>query len=52
MCLKLFTRTIVRLLRKKSNSAVVNSSTWGIIDGEYVIFTEEEREWRRSHGVI
>lgn len=52
MCLKLFTETILRLLKRKSNSAVVNGSTWGIINGEYVIFTEEEREWRRSHGVI
>lgn len=52
MCMKLFTRTILRLFKRKSNGAVVNGSTWGIINGEYVTFTEEEREWRRSHGVL
>ena len=52
MCMKLFTKIILRLFKKKSNSAVVNGSTWGIINGEYVIFTEEQREWRRSHGVF
>lgn len=52
MFMELFARTIVRLLKRKSNSAVVNGSTWGIINGEYVIFTEEQREWRRSHGVF
>lgn len=52
MCLKLFTRNILRFLKKKSNGTVVSGSTWGIINGEYVIFTEEEREWRKSHGVF
>ena len=50
--LEAFYRSILRLLKRKSNGTVVNGSTWGIIGGEYVIFTEEEREWRKANGIV
>ena len=52
MYLKAFHKTILRLLKRKSNGAVVSGSTWGIINGEFVVFTDEQREWRRSHGIV
>ena len=42
-------KSILNLLRKKSNPVVV--SDWGIINGEFVIYTEDERAWRAENGI-
>lgn len=44
-----FIKRILNLIRRKSKPVVV--SDWGIINGEFVIFTEDEKAWRAENGI-
>lgn len=45
-----YTSASVRLPRKEVKSiATIVAKDWAIVNGEYFIFTEEEKKWRREH---
>ena len=45
-----FTAQSVRLPKKEVKSiATIVAKDWAVVNGEFFVFTDEEKKWRREH---